>query len=335
MIHRLFSIPGADPDLRVRGRLLKGTTLLLAVMSVLDLITIVNNPDAGSVLLILVSAILVVSLATFGLADYGFIRTGAVLLSLSIFLAISFGIDPDSLLNTPMIGGYIIPILVVGLVVGANAVIAFSALTLVALVALANIAARAQWLSVSIIILLTASGLIWLLIRTLEGSLRTAREQATLSQQAEQMLVSREQALISQKDQLETLYRQQQQMVGTIKELETPLLMLGQVLIIPLIGHIDSERADLIRQRVLEAVHRQRPVGIILDISGLSMVDTIIAQHLQHLIQSVQLLGSRVMITGISAAVAQTIVALNIDLGTIFTASSLQDGVNKMTNILN
>ncbi len=333
MIRRLFSIPGSDPDRQVRGQLLKGTAALLAVMCVLDLAVILLSEDANSLLLILASAILAISLVAFVLAHYGFIRTGGIILSLSVFLAISFGIDSNNLLNTPLIGALLIPILIAGLVVGPNAVLALSGLTLVAYIVLANSVTTTPWLTISIMILVTVSGLIWLLIRTLERSLRTARDQTSHSQQAEQMLVSREQALISQKDQLETLYRQQQQMVGTIKELETPLLMLGQVLIIPLIGHIDNERANLIRQRVLEAVHRKRPVGIILDISGLSMVDTIIAQHLQHLIQSVQLLGSQVMITGISAAVAQTMVALNIELGTTFTASSLQDGVTKMTSL--
>ncbi len=333
MKSRLFSIPSTDADLRVRGRLLKGTALLIAAMCALDLPLILTSAESNGLLLTLAGVNLLIALAVFMLAHYGYIRVGAVILSLSIFLSISFASAPDVLLNTPLIASYLIPILIVGLVVGSYAVIAFTGLTLAAYATLASLATAVQSIGLTIMLLITITGLIWLLIRTLEGSLRTARDQTALSQKAEQVIVIREQTLISQKNQLEALFLQQQQMVGTIKELETPLLMLGNVLIIPLIGHIASERADLIRQRVLEAVHRQRPVGIILDISGLSMVDTIIAQHLQLLIQSVQLLGSQVMITGISAAVAQTMVALNIDLGTTFTASSLQDGVTRMSSL--
>ena len=127
MRSRLFSIPGSDPDRQVRGQLLKGTAALLAVMCALDLPLIIGGDPFDGLLLGLVVAVLVISLATFVLAHNGFIRTGAVILSLSVFVAISLSVDADKLLNTPLGSSYLIPILVVGLVIGSHAVIAFSA----------------------------------------------------------------------------------------------------------------------------------------------------------------------------------------------------------------
>lgn len=334
MLERLLAIPTSDVDRRVRGRLLKGTIVLLMVMIILDLPIILAEQPRDNRLVALVGGVLIIAGVVFWLAHRGFIQIGAIILGLAIFSAISFSAEPDRIINTPLVGSYFIPILVVGLVVGANAAFGFGILSLIALFSLANFAASTEWLDVSAVMLLAISALIWVLIRTLEGSLQKAREQRTLAEQSQQLIASREQSLISQKNELEAVYQQQQQLVGTIHELETPVLILGEVLIIPLVGHIDAARSNVIQQRVLSAVHTQQPIGVILDISGLAVVDTAIALNLHQLTQSVRLLGSRVIITGISALVAQTMVALNVELGTTATASSLQDGVQILRRLV-
>jgi anti-anti-sigma factor len=115
---------------------------------------------------------------------------------------------------------------------------------------------------------------------------------------------------------------------AALRELSTPLIPISKdVMIMPLIGTIDSQRAQMVLEALLEGVaHHQASLAII-DITGVSIVDTQVAQALVQAAQAVRLLGARVMLTGIQPQIAQTLVTLGVDLAEIITRGSLQSGI--------
>jgi rsbT co-antagonist protein RsbR len=95
----------------------------------------------------------------------------------------------------------------------------------------------------------------------------------------------------------------------------------------PLIGTLDSGRAQQVMETLLEGVSTHQAELAILDITGVSMVDTQVAQALVRSAQAVRLLGAQVMLTGLQPQIAQTLVHLGVDLSDIVTRGSLQAGI--------
>jgi ribose transport system substrate-binding protein len=123
----------------------------------------------------------------------------------------------------------------------------------------------------------------------------------------------------------QTIISAQQRM---IQELSTPIIPVSdKVLVLPLIGTIDTLRAQQIMETMLETISKQQAAALIIDITGVAMVDTSVAQYLLQAARAAQLLGTRVILVGISPEVAQTIVQLGIDLSSLPTYSSLQFGL--------
>jgi rsbT co-antagonist protein RsbR len=115
---------------------------------------------------------------------------------------------------------------------------------------------------------------------------------------------------------------------NTVRELSTPLIPLtNDVLIMPLIGTIDSQRAQQVMEALLEGVAQHQAELVILDITGVAIVDTQVAQAFMQAAQAVRLLGAQVMLTGIQPQIAQTLVHLGVDLSSIQTRGSLQAGI--------
>jgi rsbT co-antagonist protein RsbR len=124
----------------------------------------------------------------------------------------------------------------------------------------------------------------------------------------------------------------QQQIIATqqaaIAELSTPLLPLADgVVALPLVGTLDSRRAQQVMETLLEGIAHYRATIAIVDITGVQMVDTQVAQALIHAAQAVRLLGAQVVLTGIQPQIAQTLVHLGADLSDIITRSNLQKGI--------
>ncbi|MBX0327641.1 PAS domain S-box protein [Oscillochloris sp. ZM17-4] len=115
---------------------------------------------------------------------------------------------------------------------------------------------------------------------------------------------------------------------ATLRELSTPIIPIGDgAVAMPLIGNIDSMRAQLVIETLLEGVATSRARIAILDITGVQVVDTQVANALLRAAQAVKLLGAQVIITGIRPEVAQTLVGLGLDLSSIRTLSTLQSGI--------
>lgn len=113
-----------------------------------------------------------------------------------------------------------------------------------------------------------------------------------------------------------------------LRELSTPLLPLSQgVLAMPLVGTIDSQRAQLVMETLLEGIAAYQAQVAILDITGVQIVDTQVANALLGAAQAVKLLGADVVLTGIRPEVAQTLVGIGADLTGIVTCNTLESGI--------
>lgn len=114
----------------------------------------------------------------------------------------------------------------------------------------------------------------------------------------------------------------------TLKELSTPVIpIMDRVIVMPLIGSIDTMRAKDITRSLLAGISQHRAKVVILDITGVPLVDSGVANHLNKTIQAARLKGTRTIVTGVSDAVAETIVDLGIDWGDVKTQADLQTGL--------
>src|SRR5262249_24706326 len=113
-----------------------------------------------------------------------------------------------------------------------------------------------------------------------------------------------------------------------IREMSVPVLpLLASTLVMPLVGALDTTRLALMQEQALQALEQTSARQLILDITGVPVVDTRVALGLTQLVQAARLLGTRVSIVGIRPEVAQALVGLGIELSEIKTFSTLQLGV--------
>ncbi len=117
---------------------------------------------------------------------------------------------------------------------------------------------------------------------------------------------------------------------AALRELSSPLIPLSdKVVLMPLIGSIDSTRAQMVMETMLEGIAKHRADVAIVDITGVLVLDTQIANALIQAAQAVRLLGAQVILTGIGPAMAQTLVELGADLSNIITQGSLQRAIQE------
>ena len=123
---------------------------------------------------------------------------------------------------------------------------------------------------------------------------------------------------------LDTVARHQ----AAIRELSTPVIRVyDRVLLLPLVGTVDTHRAQQIMETLLTRTVEDQAKAIIVDIAGVPVVDTKVADHLLKTTAAVRMLGAVTIITGISAQVARTMVQLGVDLSSIETRARLADGI--------
>ncbi len=127
---------------------------------------------------------------------------------------------------------------------------------------------------------------------------------------------------IYQKAREEVIRRQQQELM----ELSTPVVRLWEgVLALPLIGTLDSARTQVVMESLLKGIVETGSQIAIIDITGVPMVDTLVAQHLIKTVAAARLMGAECIISGIRPQIAQTIVHLGVNLGDIITKATLAD----------
>ncbi|MDP9052880.1 MAG: STAS domain-containing protein [Acidobacteriota bacterium] len=120
----------------------------------------------------------------------------------------------------------------------------------------------------------------------------------------------------------EVIARQQEELM----ELSTPVVRLWEnILALPLIGTLDSARTQIVMQNLLDVIVQTRSDFAIIDITGVPVVDTLVAQHLLKTVAAARLMGADCLISGIRPQIAQTIIHLGVDLSAVTTRATLAD----------
>jgi rsbT co-antagonist protein RsbR len=139
-------------------------------------------------------------------------------------------------------------------------------------------------------------------------------------------------ALAVANEQLNEQLGAQQRLLDLVTTLETPTVGISEdVLLAPLVGHLDSRRTAEVTQRLLTSVNEQRAKLLIIDITGVPVVDTDVAAALLRMVRTVSLLGCRVILTGVSASTAVAISRLGLDLSQIETVRDPREALSLFT----
>ncbi|RRR67697.1 MAG: STAS domain-containing protein [Candidatus Viridilinea halotolerans] len=354
MLQRLMTVPG-DADARRRGRTIITICLMLfglnLVRTPLALLADIGPSQTLPATLLGVAG---------ALASIGLVRRGQT--TLAAWIVILVGLVVIS--ATPLLMGQLIitiffltiPVFLAGIILRPWHVWLVTALVLADLALLTYFTTGSDWHGGEMPLLLTLVALVCAVsvigftgarinaaVMQESSDARRAAEQAawhledlnaTLEDRINAKTAEIQQALrevearaAAQAD----LLRENAAQRAAIRELSVPVLPVNHdTLIMPLIGALDTERLQAVQQRALSAVVQRRARHLIIDITGIPVVDTQVAQGLIEVVQAARLLGCTPILVGIRPEVAQTLVALGIDLRSVRTAASLQSALGGM-----
>lgn len=130
----------------------------------------------------------------------------------------------------------------------------------------------------------------------------------------------------------ERIIRQQQE---AIRELSTPVLQVRErLLILPIIGVLDSQRARQLTEQLLRGIRANRAKVVVIDITGVPTLDSTVANNLVLTVEASRLMGASVIITGLSSEIAQTLVTIGVDLSKVNAVGDLQGGIEEAERLL-
>jgi rsbT co-antagonist protein RsbR len=130
----------------------------------------------------------------------------------------------------------------------------------------------------------------------------------------------------------ERVIREQQE---AIRDLSTPVLQVRErLLILPIIGMLDSLRARQLTEQLLGAIQANRARVVVIDITGVATIDLGVANHLVQAVEAARLMGASTILTGLSSRIAQTLVDLGVDLAMMRTVGDLQGGLEEAERLL-
>ncbi|HWC39288.1 MAG TPA: STAS domain-containing protein [Acidimicrobiales bacterium] len=130
----------------------------------------------------------------------------------------------------------------------------------------------------------------------------------------------------------ERIIRQQQE---AIRELSTPVLQVRErLLILPIIGVLDSQRARQLTEQLLRGIRTNRAKVVVIDITGVPAIDSTVANHLVQTVEASRLMGASVIITGLSSEIALTLVTIGVDLSKMNAVGDLQGGIEEAERLL-
>jgi rsbT co-antagonist protein RsbR len=133
-------------------------------------------------------------------------------------------------------------------------------------------------------------------------------------------------------DERERVIREQQE---SIRELSTPVLQVRDgLLILPIIGVLDAQRARQLTEQLLAGIQSNRAKVVVIDITGVATIDEGVANHLVDAVEAARLMGASAIITGLSPRIAQTLVDLGVDLSMMKTVGDLQGGLEEADRVL-
>jgi len=165
----------------------------------------------------------------------------------------------------------------------------------------------------------------WFFANNLRDALGQARQQAAAAQEKNAELESLKEELerrVTERTQDLT------QALETVTALSAPVIPVAEgVIILPLVGHADEERMHRLLASLMEGIRTHRARTAILDITGLTTVDTLVAAHLVEAAQGARLLGCDLVLVGVRAEAAHAMVRLDVDLSGVITRANLQSGI--------
>jgi rsbT co-antagonist protein RsbR len=130
----------------------------------------------------------------------------------------------------------------------------------------------------------------------------------------------------------ERVIRQQE---SALLELSTPVLQVRErLLILPIIGVLDEQRAQQLTEQLLRGIRTHRAKVVVIDITGVPEVDEVVANHLVQTVDASRLMGAGVIITGLSSEIAQTLVTIGVDLSKMEAVGDLQGGIEEAERLL-
>ncbi|MFL5805204.1 MAG: STAS domain-containing protein [Roseiflexaceae bacterium] len=163
--------------------------------------------------------------------------------------------------------------------------------------------------------------LLWQFSSRLNDTLATVRG-------SREALAASNQALAENNLQLETKVIEQDKLLELVSTLEVPVIDLSDgILLAPIVGHIDSRRATVLTARLLNDADQHRARLVIIDITGVPLMDTMVAQLLVETTAALRLLGCKIALCGISAQVATTLTTLGISLSDVTTVRGPQEAI--------
>jgi rsbT co-antagonist protein RsbR len=120
-----------------------------------------------------------------------------------------------------------------------------------------------------------------------------------------------------------------------IREMSTPVLPVrDRLLVLPLIGIIDSVRAMQLTEQLLGSIRTHRARAVVMDITGVVVVDSKVANHLLQTVEAARLMGAKVIVSGISSEIAQTLVRIGVDLSSLATTADLRAGLEEAEQLI-
>ena len=130
----------------------------------------------------------------------------------------------------------------------------------------------------------------------------------------------------------ERVIREQQE---AIRDLSTPVLQVrDRLLILPIIGMLDAQRARQLTEQLLGAIQSSRAKVVVIDITGVAAIDLTVANHIVQTVEAARLMGASAVITGLSSKIAQTLVDLGVDLSMMNTVGDLQGGLEEAERLM-
>ena len=130
----------------------------------------------------------------------------------------------------------------------------------------------------------------------------------------------------------ERIIREQQE---AIRELSTPVLQVrDRLLILPIIGMLDAQRARQLTEQLLGAIQSSRAKVVVIDITGVATIDLTVANHIVETVEAARLMGAGAIITGLSSKIARTLVDLGVDLSMMNTVGDLQGGLEEAERLI-
>ncbi|OAN49697.1 anti-anti-sigma factor [Chloroflexus islandicus] len=359
LIAHFVHVKASNPDQQRRGQLL--VTLSAGVVVILltaGLLLTMLQPTIGR-FINLGLATLVFSTAAF-LGRQGFVSAGSYILIIVAGIGSLSGLffNPDSPFNIIYL---LICVLLSSILLKPNQiwiVLAGCLAALAVVVVTVPVATRSaillDYAAAHVSVLLTVTALITFIgARSLAAALAEARELRRQAEEANQRLVQvnagleariaeRTEALQRLADeqratmsQLAESLRSQQELNQLILELDVPIIPVrDDTLVVPLVGGLDSHRVQRLFENVLPAIERAGARLLVIDVTGVAVIDTYAAAALLQVAQAARLMGVTTTLAGIRPEVAQTLVSLGIDLSSIHTASTLQAALRLQPQML-